>query len=297
MVKAEINEAGKCVACGGELTLFGPRLNFEYHVCSSCETLQLFPMPTEKELEKAYASQYATAMQIEESNDPEWWKTAGQPYRKDILRALQNHNISGLIFDFGAGWGHLCEMLLENGFNCRGAELSSEMSTYCKKKGLPVKHGGFEVLETLDEKISTIVMCAVFEHLTDHHTWLRRFNRLLPVGGYVVTLHPTAACYTLIGKIIRFGNRRKELPDLHGAFGVPWHTAFFSLKAMGIVAEQEGFQLVEIRPASQGVTGGLIGLAQKCLQAVNHIGWKLAGLRWPLITTHVFVLRKTRDLS
>lgn len=297
MVNTGISEVGKCVACGGELTLFGPRLNYEYHICASCATLQLFPMPTEKDLEEVYAQQYATAKQIEESNDPEWWDTAGEPYRRDIMKALQDYKISGLIFDFGAGWGHLCEMLLANGFNCRGVELSAEMSLYCQKKGLPVQHGGFDVLEDLEESISAIVMCAVFEHLTDHHTWLRRFNRLLPIGGYVVTLHPTAACYILLGNIFRFGNRRKELPELHGSFSPPWHTTLFSLKAMEILAQQEGFLLVEIRPASQGVTGGLIGLVQNCLQTVNRLGWKLAGLRWPFITSHVFVLKKTRNLG
>jgi len=202
-----------------------------------------------------------------------------------------------LILDFGAGWGHLCEMLLESGYNCRGVELSAEMSSYSKNKGLPVQHGGIELLEKVDEAISAIVMCAVFEHLTDHHTWLRRFNRLLPIGGFIVTLHPTAACYTLLGNVLRFGNRKKELPELHGSFSPPWHTALFSLKAMGIMAEQGGFQLVEILPASQGVVGGYIGFVQKCLQKVNRLGWYVVGLRWPLITSHVFVLKKTRNLD
>lgn len=300
MLKKDKKVNGTCLVCGGKLTLFGPRLNYEYHICTSCATLQLFPMPDEKALESAYSRQYASAKQTEESNDPKWWKTAGKPYRRDILMALKNNNISGLIIDFGSGWGHMCEMLLENGFDCRGVELSLEMSSYCQEKGLPVEHGGFTVVEELNstkQNIASVVMCAVFEHLTDHHTWLQRFNRILPIGGSIVTLHPTAACYTLIGRIVRIGNRRKQLPELHGSFSPPWHTALFSLKAMEILAEQNGFRLVEIRPASQGVVGGLIGFTQRCLGIVNRIGWHMAGLRWPLITTHVFVLRKTRNLS
>jgi ubiquinone/menaquinone biosynthesis C-methylase UbiE len=288
---------GSCIACNGELTLFGPRLNYEYYICVSCATLQLFPMPDQRILEVAYSQQYASANQVAEFTDPNKYQIAGESYRRDILRTLIDYNISGLIIDFGSGWGHLCEMLIENGFNCRGVELSLEMSSYCKQKGLPVQQGGFELVEIANENISAIVMCAVFEHLTNHQTWLQRFNRILPIDGSIITLHPTAACFTLISKLIRFWNRQKELPELHGCFSPPWHTALFSLEAMEIVARQNGFRLIEIRPASQGRSGGLIGLTQRCLEIVNRIGWSMVGLRWPLITTHIFVLRKARDLG
>jgi hypothetical protein len=159
-----------------------------------------------------------------------------------------------------------------------------------------VQHGGIELLELIDERISAIVMCAVFEHLVDHNVWLERFNRLLPINGYVVTLHPTAACYRLLGNLFRLGNRQRELPELHGAFFPPWHTAFFSLKGMKIIAERQGFEVVDIRPASQGNLGGLFGFVQKCLQLINIMGFKIVGLNWPLITSHVFVLKKIREI-
>jgi hypothetical protein len=291
-------EKGSCTVCHGELTLFGPRLNYEYHICAHCATLQLFPMPDEKHLELAYAQQYATAGQTEEFSNPNQWKAVGEPYRKDILRALIDHKITGLIVEFGAGWGQLCEMLIGNGFHCRGVELSPQMASYAQDNGLPILNGGFELVERRDfQDASAIVMCAVFEHLSNHREWMRRFNRRLPIGGSLVTLHPTAACYTLLGKLFRFGNRCTELPELHGSFSPPWHTALFSLKAMEIIAEQHGFQVIEIRPASQGRLSGLIGFVQRCLGLSNRIGWLAFGLHWPLITTHVFVLRKVRELE
>ena len=289
--------SASCIACGGKLMLFGPRLNYEYHICTSCGTLQLFPMPVEEDLLVAYSTEYSSAKQTEESNDPDWWDAAGRPYRKAILNTLIDHSISGLILDFGAGWGHLCEMLIEHGFDCRGIEPSSEMAEYCQRKGVPVDQGGLELVERDPKDVSAIVLCAVFEHLVNHNSYLSRFNSLLPRGGVVVTLHPTAACYTLIGKLARLGNRRRELPELHGSFSPPWHTALFSLEAMEIMAHKNGFQLIEIRPVPQGRVGGLVGSVQICLEKVNRIGWSLMGLRWPLITTHTFVLRKVRDLE
>jgi SAM-dependent methyltransferase len=252
-------------------------------------------MPDEKKLEHAYSHKYATARQIEESNDPVWWESAGRAYRVDILKALKTHNIRGKIVDFGAGWGHLCEMLLKNGYDCRGVELSDEMVEYCKKKKLPVEHGGIEILGKYKD-ISAIVMCAVFEHLTDHELWFQRFNRILSINGHLVSLHPTAAFFALAGKILRFGNRYKELPYLHGSFAPPWHTAYYSLKAMKIAARRNGFRVDGIQPVPQGRVGGLFGIGQIALEWINRVGWRIAGLRWPLITTHTFVMRKIKSI-
>jgi len=253
-------------------------------------------MPDEKHLESAYEELYSSAGQTEEINDPEYWGTAGEAYRKDLLYAVTAHGLSGQMVDFGAGWGHLCEMLIENGLNCKGVEVSSEMSAYGKSRGLPIVQGSFDALKKM-ENISHIVMCAVFELLTDHHQWLRRFNGLLPIGGTIVSLHPTAACYSLVSTMVRLGKRNKELPELHGSFSPPWHTAFFSLKAMEIIAGKNGFKVVDILPASQGNVGGVTGYIQQALGLVNRIGWRVMGRRWPLVTTHIFVLKKIKDLE
>ena len=133
-----------CIVCNNTLKIFGPRLNYEYRICDFCETLQLFPMPDENSMEINYRDNYSSAKQTKEASDPEIWKDGGSAYRKDILYALNLHNISGYIYDFGSGWGHLCEMLIEDGFQCVGSELGYEQSLYCQEKGLPVVRGGIE---------------------------------------------------------------------------------------------------------------------------------------------------------
>ena len=45
----------RCVACGGTLSVFGPRLEYEYHRCVQCGTIQLYPLPSGGELAHAYA--------------------------------------------------------------------------------------------------------------------------------------------------------------------------------------------------------------------------------------------------
>ena len=287
--------AASCVACGGHLSLFGRRLNYEYHRCGACGTIQLVPLPGEVELAQAYASQYATERHYEE--DPDLCRTSASTYYQSIMQVLKDCEISGLVLDYGAGWGGLCEMLTENGFLCQGLEISEDMVAYCQRRGLPVQRGDLAALGEAEGGVSALVLCAVFEHLVNHDAWLTRANRLLEDNGVLVTLQPTASFADFMGRLSRLGNIDKPLPRLHQVFCPPWHAVFFSLEGMTELASRNGFELLEIRPAPQGRVSGLIGLAQICLELVNRVGWYLAGRRWPLLIAHIFVLRKVRNVG
>jgi hypothetical protein len=135
-------------------------------------------------------------------------------------------------------------------------------------------------------------MSAVFEHFVDHAAMLQSVHRLLKKDGLFVTMHPTAALFRLLGTIVRFGDRRRELPELAGTFTPPWHTVLFSVAGTEKFISRHGFRLLEIRPAPQGRLGGVLGLIQVSLELVNKVGWALFGKRWPLVTTHIFVFQK-----
>src|ERR1044072_3206332 len=126
----------RCVACGGTLSVFGPRLEYEYHCCVECGTIQLHPLPSAGELATAYAAQYATAGHYE--GDADQSRTSARPYYESIIEALKDYNAKGLVFDYGAGWGGLCELLMAEGFEVQGVEPSDAMARYCRKQGLPV---------------------------------------------------------------------------------------------------------------------------------------------------------------
>ena len=101
----ESETVGTCIACGGPLSLFGPRLDYEYHICGDCGTLQLFPQPTPAEMDRAYVEQYAGAGQTEEIDDPQINAKVAHNYHQGVLDAVVDHRISGPILDVGAGWG------------------------------------------------------------------------------------------------------------------------------------------------------------------------------------------------
>ncbi len=283
---------GTCVACGGDLELFGPRQGAKYYRCLRCRTLQLYPMPTAAQLAEAYSTLYADARQTEEIADPDLCARTSAPYYEALAAALRDLHVSGLVVDFGAGWGCLSQLLVRGGFQCLSLEPSEKMAAYCKQQGLPVRCGDLKDIEDLRGHVSAFVLCAVFEHLVDHDRVLQGLHRLLKEDGLVVTLHPTSAAYELLAQLFRLGRRKKELPSFHGTFSPPWHTALFSLGGMRRLAQRNGFRIAEIRPAPQGRLKGFTGIVQRCLQAVNHLGWALLGERWPLLTSYVFVLQK-----
>jgi hypothetical protein len=284
-----------CVACRGALDLFGPAPagDYTYYQCRDCGSLQLWPMPSAADLKQAYASAYDAGVQLKKPGSLETWAAAARPYRECMIRALKAHKVQGPVVDCGAGWGFLVEDMIKAGFDARGVELSHEQAALAQGRGVPVQQGELGSLQGLDGKVSAVTMFAVFEHLVDHAGLLADIHRVLARDGLYITAHPTARFFSLLGQVARFGNKHKRLPDLGGAYEAPWHTALFSLAATEQVISRSGFRLLEIRPVPQGRFGnGLYGLSQRVLEAVNKVGWALAGQRWPLMTTHAFVFRK-----
>ncbi len=181
-------------------------------------------------------------------------------------------------------------MLIADGFQCRGLDLSRDMVAYYQKLGLPVSHGNLTALGTA--RVSALVLCAVFEHLVNPEAWLKHASQVIEMNGLLVTLQPTASFANLMGRLLRLGSVSTPLPALHQVFCPPWHTVLFSLEGMKTLASRYGFKLLEIRPAPQGRSRGLLGLAQVCLESINRVGWHVAGVRWPFLISHVFVFRK-----
>src|SRR5437016_13649530 len=101
-----------CIACHGTLTFFGPSSIYNYFRCSDCGTIQLSPMPDEAEIARAYQNEYVDKVPTEEFADPEWWRRASRPYSASIVQALKDYQVRGLVIDYGAGWGHLVDMMI-----------------------------------------------------------------------------------------------------------------------------------------------------------------------------------------
>ncbi|HPO14704.1 MAG TPA: class I SAM-dependent methyltransferase [Candidatus Hydrogenedentes bacterium] len=278
----------RCIACEGELALFGDRDGYAYHRCERCASLQLVPLPTEQFLEQAYAEKYASSGHIP-SNAAYSRKVYFNHYQA-VIAAIKTHCRQGLVLEAGPGWGGVGEELLASGYTYQAVEPSNDMADYCRRQGLEVI--GPSLFTVKGRSYDVIVLSSVFEHLVNHHDWLEHARELLKPGGLVVSTQPTAPFAELMGQCFRLGNMTKPLPQLHQVFCPPWHVALFSLEGMRKLAASHGFQCLEIRPMPQAREAGVNGWMQRILERVNRLGWAVAGEHWPLVIGHIFVLRK-----
>ncbi len=282
-----------CVACGGRLSWFGHCSGHTYMRCRGCGSIQLHPIPGKAQMLQAYTEEYSSAEHY--GSDPGICTRSARNYYNCILAALRDYGVRGSLLDIGAGWGGLCDLLIQHGFQCEGVEMSRQMTAYCRGAGLPVAEGDLESMK--GRVFSALVLCTVFEHLVEHDAFLAQAWRLLDAQGLLFTLQPTSLFADVMGRLGRLGNLRSPLPRLGQVFHPPWHTVFFSLKGMKQLAYRNGFDLLEVRPAPQGRHGGLIELAQVSLEVLNRFGWRLMGVNWPLVIAHLFILRKRADFS
>jgi hypothetical protein len=285
-----------CIACQATLSFLGEKSGYVYRICDNCKTIQLSPLPAQSDVEQAYKdSLYATDThgQIE----PVSIRASSRPYYLSLARVLRDYRASGLVIDYGAGWGGLCELLIKSGFQCKGLELAGKMVDECQRRRLPVERKTLAAMAEENTKAGAIVLCGVFEHLLDPKAFLRSACDLLEEGGLFISLQPTAIFARLLAFIARAGNVRAPMPSMLWVFDPPWHVALYSVTGMKTIAGRNGFDLLEIRFAPQGRMRGIYGIAQLMLEYVNRIGWAVCKGSWPLMISHIYVFKKKVDHS
>jgi len=108
---------------------FGRRKTYHYRQCVHCGTVQLAPLPRKTDLDRAYRQEYAASGHID--TVPGTCNAAARPYHQAILRLVQDHRVQGKVLDYGAGWGGLCKLLLDDGYRCQGLDASGSRPSLC----------------------------------------------------------------------------------------------------------------------------------------------------------------------
>lgn len=282
----------KCVVCRGTLQRLGVREGATYTTCSLCQTVQLYPIPPEEELDRLYRDVYSAEGHYHRNAE-----THGAARRRvceqvaRIVTSLHADDDPRIIVDLGSGWGTLVSVLTERGLPIVGYELSESMCDYATESGLAVRNGGLEALETdtaLRGSLRTIVTMAVFEHLPDQTGTLRRLAELLPHDGAIVIQAPTAGIPRVLGRALGgFG----ELPSFFGSLAPPWHVCLPTPKSIRYQADQCGLKVTSIQPSLSGRDKGWRRVLQALNESVARLGHHSFGENWPLAMGHVFVLR------
>ena len=287
-----MNVVGSCLVCPGAVRALGTRPGGDYAVCSSCGTVQLATLPTPEALEQAYRESYRQS--------GHWCGEAEVDARRranvdralaDLIVGLHPPDDPRFVVEIGAGWGSLGSELVKREIPYQGIEPSADMAEYARSKGLDV-HSGFLHEVSLPSAIRTFVLVAVYEHLLDQEELLREMAaRLDPEDGAILILSPTPGIPRLVGRLLSALRPRRPLPEMFSMLAPPWHTCLTSPQGLRLQAERNGLSVELVRPAPSGRDGGLRSVLQRAADVVARGGHGIFGERWPLVLSHVFVLR------
>jgi 2-polyprenyl-3-methyl-5-hydroxy-6-metoxy-1,4-benzoquinol methylase len=228
-------------------------------------------------LYQAYASQHASC------GDGE---SAALVYHRDIRPSLPR-TPTGPVLDIGCGQGQLVRLLLADGYDAEGIDVSPEQVGLARAAGLEgrVREGDYR--DVLDEKagqLSAVTATDVLEHMTKPEV-LDTFDRVeaaLAAGGVLIARVPNAA--SPFGGLIR-----------HGDFT---HESSYTARCIRQLAAAAGFGSVAILPCPP-IAHGLISSGRLVIWKALSGLWKIAlaaetgVLRGHIVTQNLtFIARK-----
>jgi len=280
-----------CAACQGQLEPFGRRGTYTYEKCTRCRSIQLYPLPTEDELAKAYASDYASANHY--GTDPDAIFENGQPFFRTVTAELRRSGLaSGRVLDVGCGWGGMVKVLMEEGFGALGVDYESDSLAYCRSQGLPVEEMDLDRMASEGRSFDAALLVTVFEHLVDHRERLDRIAKVLTPNGVLIVLVPTASLFGAVASAVRRVKRTDEIPAVNGTFEPPWHTTILSVEGFERMLDGTPFALERVAASPSGSGRGVKRAIQTAATAVAVGGSRLFGKRWPIVLNHVFACRR-----
>lgn len=205
-----------------------------------------------RRLYEAYASQHAGR------GDP---KAAAVIYHRDIRPALPSPE-AGPVLDIGCGQGELVRLMLADGYDAGGIDVSPEQVAIAHASGLDrVRLGDYrETLESRAGQLTAVTATDLLEHLTREEA-LEMFDRVaaaLVPGGVFVARVPNAV--SPFGGHIRYGDFTHE----------SWFTAR-SVQQLAAAACFEAVTVLPCPPVAHGAVSAMRVAVWKSVSAMYKI--------------------------
>jgi SAM-dependent methyltransferase len=174
-------------------------------------------------------------------------------YRRDIRPNLPLPS-AGPVIDIGCGQGELVRLLLADGFDARGVDVSPEQVAIAHSAGLDqVRHGDYrDMLAQSSGTLTAVTATDLLEHMTKDEV-LDTFDRVaqaLVASGVFIGRVPNAV--SPLGGNIRYGDFTHET----------WYTA----RSVRQLAAAAGFRFVSVLPCPP--------VAHGVMSAARVVAWK-----------------------
>ena len=240
-------EDAPCNWCGTEqstLLFEGPdRLEklpgkFRLMRCTQCGLYRQNPRLTWESLKHYYPEDYAShgrLVQHEQGALRQLDKRYG-PWKR--LRAVERMQPGGRMLEVGCGTGQFLEEALRSGhWEVTGVEPSERAASYTREHlKIPVIQDLFSNTDLPESSFDAVIFWNVFEHLYHPIADLRKAQRLLKPGGWVVIGLPNIESW-----------EQRIFKEYWVGWDQPRHLYLFPQKKLRSILEKEGFQQVSTR--------------------------------------------------
>lgn len=163
------------------------------------------------------------------------------------LKAVEKYISKGSVLDVGAAAGFFLKVAKDKGWKTFGIEPSKYLSDFGNKNyEVGITCGTVESVPSLPEEVDVVTLWDVLEHTFDPKDVLKRCNRYLKEGGYLVVNYPN------------IGNWMARLAGRHYWFILSVHLYYFVPKTMKEFLGRTGFEVVSSRPHFQWLELGYL---------------------------------------
>jgi 2-polyprenyl-3-methyl-5-hydroxy-6-metoxy-1,4-benzoquinol methylase len=261
----------KCLFCNSESftsspfedTLFNDK-RFEYKTCTSCQLVQVDPLPTLQDLTKMYAMDYYGLKKVHPSNEYD-----------TIFSQIKQLGDFKSVLDFGCGGCRFLVNAMDKGYEVTGVDFGNELIKNLENAYPQARFQEIETFYTQNDYYDVIFVSNVFEHLTNPVEILHKLAQRLKPNGILVVDGPVENNITLAGlfRNVLFGLRKKMGKVVSHA---PTHLFYSNAKNQRQFFEQSGLETITYRlvegswpfPSKWSLANGL---KAKCFYAVAQI--------------------------
>jgi 2-polyprenyl-3-methyl-5-hydroxy-6-metoxy-1,4-benzoquinol methylase len=222
-----------CPVCSStETTVFTEKEGISHFECSNCHCC--YPEYIPNDVNDIYSDdEYVNEFNGIDSNREEYKKTRFGKERLNLIKSRIGTLQGKSIMDIGCGTGWFLDLCKENGMDCWGQELGTELAKQTSKRlnieviSLPVN----EII-TKDNSFDVIVMFDLIEHLTEPVDFVKHLKRLLKKDGIMLILTPNFDSFGI--KKLRSNSSLVMPTD---------HLCIFSEKSVKILSDLVGMNL------------------------------------------------------
>ena len=249
------NIVSKCIFCGANLSIelynvfdtrFGIKDKYKIGRCAICETDQILPLPSIKQLKELYETDYNFGGEKD---------TAYTGFRKYFFSSVlyrlwmaidgdicfHSKRGNGRLLDIGCNEGQGLQIYKQNGFMAEGLELNDRAASEARKRGFRVFTDSLETFYS-KQLYDVVVLSHVLEHSVNPREMLNHVARILKPDGQVWISCP---------------NIESWQRDVFGRYWINWHVpfhiTFFSVATLKCLLNDSGFEVIKTKYATPGL--------------------------------------------